>query len=366
MPHYFSPNPAVDETIQWLIANGCPALPIAPYQPPERYPMTLRQPKGGEQGPFCPVDRGGRPIPRFTGKNPSYLDGMGQPRLLPYRCYHHRLPTPEELRVWFAHPHTGVATLGGWNSTVWLDIDAKRFASINACEQVVSAYLEFIPELKRSVIERTQGGGWRIGVRCQRLPDFTRMAFLPQGGHIGELMGKDANIVLAPTQGTKGVYRSINRGEFLWVEAMAAISIYPFTPTPRPRRQTVRYQRRHRPTPSPLGYSFSFWLLASRKVQQLNLDAVPPGERSDAMTLVAREIFGWENWLSDHGMALKEDAELLCFQVGERLGLDSGRVARILDSTSGSRSVRDSTPSAYYAGGDAACHQRVQWLVIRR
>ncbi|MBI4783044.1 MAG: hypothetical protein HY785_17235 [Oscillatoriophycideae cyanobacterium NC_groundwater_1537_Pr4_S-0.65um_50_18] len=48
------------------------------------------------------------------------------PVLLDHKPYQQRLPTEDELKLCFTHPDTGIATMGGWNNTLWIDIDAKH------------------------------------------------------------------------------------------------------------------------------------------------------------------------------------------------------------------------------------------------
>jgi hypothetical protein len=85
-------------------------------------------------------DKQGNPIPAFTGKNPSYLDRSGKPHLVNHRQYQSQLPSDRELREWFANPLNGVGTLGGWNNTIWLDLDLKQFASKEECDRAFWEY----------------------------------------------------------------------------------------------------------------------------------------------------------------------------------------------------------------------------------
>jgi hypothetical protein len=79
--HEYSPNPEINETILWLMEEGLPALPVAPYQPASRYPRTF-YPRG-DRYPHCPLDKSGNPIPLFCGKNPSYsIFHLSKPQLL--------------------------------------------------------------------------------------------------------------------------------------------------------------------------------------------------------------------------------------------------------------------------------------------
>ncbi|HEY9630374.1 MAG TPA: bifunctional DNA primase/polymerase, partial [Coleofasciculaceae cyanobacterium] len=199
----FSRNPEVNETILWLREQGYPALPIAPLVP---------VPKGKKL--------------RFSGKNPSWLSRWGQPCLLDHKLYQERLPTDDELKQWFSHVDTGIATMGGWNSTLWIDIDAKRFNSVEECQRVFQDYLR--DTRLNTFTETTQSGGWRLGVKLKEMPEFSKFSFRPQGKLVGELIGSGMIAVLAPTIGTVGTYRSISRIPPVEIESLEQIGLYPY------------------------------------------------------------------------------------------------------------------------------------------
>ncbi len=114
---------SVRETITWLQKSGYPVLPVAPKQDPSKHPKRDRL------GNIEYENDGITPKALFTGKNPSYLDKSGTPRLIKHQEYHDKLPTNKELQEWFANPANGIGTLGGWRNTVWVDFDVKQFQS---------------------------------------------------------------------------------------------------------------------------------------------------------------------------------------------------------------------------------------------
>jgi hypothetical protein len=187
------------EVITWLIQKGLPPLPVAPAQDPYKYP--LKNKKGEIQYSKEP----GVPKGKFTGKNPSYLKN-GIPHLISHRDFQDKLPTEEQVKMWFADPSVGVGTLGGWNNIIWLDFDVKQFASQDECDAAAEFRIADIRSLSNQMpfTERTHSGGWRVGVQVKQEPNFTNFSLTPGGHHVGEALGKGRFTVLAPTIGTSG------------------------------------------------------------------------------------------------------------------------------------------------------------------
>lgn len=217
-------------TISWLSENGYPALPVAPAQDPYQYPR--RDPEGRIlTGPD------GLPLAAFTGKNPSFVDRRGVPHLVRHNQYQEQLPSKQTLDAWFANPINGIGVLGGWNGTVWLDFDAKRFSSSEACQLAVEHWLRS-HALEQTFIERTQSGGYRVAVKCQNFPSFTNFAMHRDGDLVGEALGHGRFAVLAPTRGIDNrVYTSISRAFPVEVESLESIGIYPASAQPQQKRQ---------------------------------------------------------------------------------------------------------------------------------
>lgn len=153
------------QTVTLLQSHSLPALPVAPAQDAREYPKVNKGEPKRSIWKHCPLDQDLQPTPLFTGKNPSYLDHAGKPHLVNHSKYQKQLPTPRELEAWFANPANGVGTLGGWDGTVWLDFDAKRFGSQSDCDRAVEALKEPRPELRQTWSERTHSGG--IGSRSK-------------------------------------------------------------------------------------------------------------------------------------------------------------------------------------------------------
>jgi len=228
----YSSNPEVQATIEALIKLGCPPIPVAPKQNPRDEWCHIRT-KTKEGYSYCPIDSNLNPIPRFKGKNPSYLDWKGSPRYVKHGEFQDRLPTESELKKFFRNPKTGVGTLGGHVGVSWLDFDAKCYPSQSDCDNDVARIISNIcshtgVQEDDLWIERTGSGGWRVAVKPLKLPTFTNFATAPDGEHVGEALYKGRFTVLAPTIHPNGnPYRRIGWGNPVEVESLEAIGIYP-------------------------------------------------------------------------------------------------------------------------------------------
>ncbi|MGG6265367.1 hypothetical protein ACQ4M3_24700 [Leptolyngbya sp. AN03gr2] len=342
----YSPNPGINDTIVWLLDHGYPPLPIAPYQDPYQYPKL-------------PIIPNTEPLPRFTGKNPSYLNFNGHPCLIKHQDFQHRLPSFRKVKQWFCDPRTGIATMGGWNNTVWLDFDVHRFQSIDDCWTILQAYLEFAPCLKSTFIEISQSQGWHLGVRCDPLPNFSNFAFQPKSFQVGELIGEGKIIVLAPTQGKTGQYQSIQCVMPIEIESLDSISIFARTQATQPTIALPNVSIST--TDQPIAIEHLICRRVRFLLQQLN--EIPVGQRSDVLCTISREAFGWENWLQNYPYRLAQSADTFCQSIGQQLGLDTARIQRILNSQSHSVSIRYSMPAIYRYLGKAGCDRQVQQAV---
>jgi|GEM_PF-1318895 len=237
-----APNSAVQQTIEALLALGCPPIPVAPKQDP-RQDWCYRVIKTKDGSKSCVVGKDFNPIPRFTGKNPSNLDIKGKPWICKHGKFQDRLPTPYELKRFFCNPNTGIGTLGGHGGIVWLDFDAKNYDSQESCDSDVESLISRY-SLQDSWIERTGSGGWRIAVKPKQKPDFTNFATSLDGKHIGEAISDGRFTVLAPTIHPNGnPYRRIGWGNPIEVESLEAIGIYP---SKDEVEQTERKQQREK------------------------------------------------------------------------------------------------------------------------
>ena len=73
----YSPIPGIEATIDWLLEQGYPPLPIVPQQCAYAYPKLVMGKV--DQGSYCPVNQRLEPLGPFSGKNPSYFQGQRPP-----------------------------------------------------------------------------------------------------------------------------------------------------------------------------------------------------------------------------------------------------------------------------------------------
>lgn len=198
------------EKLNWLLTQGLTILPVAPAQCPYQYPVTGKTKEGHSYCIVEMVEKKLTPKPLFTGKNPSYLNRDGKPKIISHGKYQKTNPTPDELKNWFASPLNGIGILHQ-QGEFSLDLDRKHFPTDAECENALETILEKEPSLNDGLIEQTQSGGYRIVFKSENQPDFTNFSLTPNGEHIGELLGKGRFAVLAPTIGVNGKeYTEIN------------------------------------------------------------------------------------------------------------------------------------------------------------
>ncbi|MGB3532139.1 MAG: bifunctional DNA primase/polymerase [Microcoleaceae cyanobacterium] len=297
----YAVNPHIQETIEALLDLGCPPLPVAPKQDPRKSwkqwsgrevyahhaQFLVQKPKGqtvivdgervtvsgeycrisktkiqGEDAPvrgdFVRLDENLNPIPRFTGKNPSFLDKDGIPRTLNHGEYQKRLPTDKELSQWFAaNPNNGIGTLGGHAGVDWIDFDAKNFPSQEDCDRAVQAVINKLPD--KTWVERTGSGGYRIAVRPRQKPNFTNFALSQSGDHVGEALYEGRFTVLAPSKHPNGNnYQRLEWGEPIEIESLESIGVYPAKDEIESQKRAVKREQKKREIPS-YGLSTSPW-----------------------------------------------------------------------------------------------------------
>lgn len=180
-----APLNSIQQTIAWLLALGRPPLPECP----------IEAAKVGKQA-----------------KAPCYFDGR---RVVPvaWKEWQTQQPIDEILKTWFAHPKTGIGTLGGWNGKHWLcwiDFDAKCFDSQEECDRQISEWEKAYPLLQDAPLFITPSGGYRFLVAFDQEPEFFKansaFSINPNGSnHHGELLCKNGgHTLLPPTIGVNG------------------------------------------------------------------------------------------------------------------------------------------------------------------
>jgi len=132
----YSPNPAVQQTIEALLRVGLAPIPVVPLQ---------------ENGGYTPIH----------GKIPSYFVNS-KAKLLAHQQLglHDRLPTEEELKLWFSDPRVGIGTFGSSDGlTCWVDFDVKHFNNSRPeCGLTVKKWREE-NSITDSWVDASGGGG---------------------------------------------------------------------------------------------------------------------------------------------------------------------------------------------------------------
>lgn len=368
-----SVQPTVQITIERLKSLGLPALPVAPAQDPykyyvvqvekevtnkkgetaiqDRFAKITKWEKGDpiewESGSFCPLEEY-KPIATFTGKNPSYLDNRGKPRIVAHGKYKENLPTDRETEIWFSNPLNGVGTLGGINGIYWLDPDKKQFDSQDHCDRWVKA----TGLLNSTWVEKSPNGGYHLAIRLQKSPGFTNF-YDSEDKQRGELIGVGRFVVLAPSNTVldRPFYQCLNYNKPIEIPDLEKIGI--FAPPSKRRKKAAVYKPK-----SSISFSIegaNLPTLISKNAQQI-LIGNGTGDRSNDLTTFGLEVYGWVNWLTANQLNYSGDAEQLFIEAGEALGLDSGKIGRILNSFD----QYNCLPACVNLGGDDAAWQKIK------
>lgn len=186
-------------------------------------------------------------------------------------------------------------------------------------------------------------------------PDFTNFALSAGGKHIGEALGVGRFTVLAPTIGPSGkAYTSINRTYLVEVESLEDIGIYSSgknKPLSAPLQQSQLNL-------SILPGSIPLHLLLNERARAILNGNNPIGDRSEALTILTSEAYGWENWARDNDISIQGSAEAVAKEAGNALGIDSDRIGRILKTIE----LNTCHPAAAYQGDESSCWRKVRRL----
>jgi hypothetical protein len=196
----------LEPVIKELLALDLPPIPVVPQQHSQGFKI-------------------------INGKAPSYFDN-GKPKLLPHKQWglHDRLPTPEELNLWFNDPRVGIGSFGSADGlTCWIDFDAKHFDSKKACRRAVAEWRER-NKIKDSWTDESGSGGYRVLVRFEEKPQFSKFSLTPGGKSVGEILGKDCFCVLAPSLHPTGHrYKRVKNGGAGKLQSPESAGLYPIT-----------------------------------------------------------------------------------------------------------------------------------------
>lgn len=342
----YSHNNEIQQTIELLLEQKLSPLPVAPAQDSQRYPAYDKTSR-------IKTDRQGNPVPAFDGKNPSYLDVKGIPHLIKHQKYHDRLPTPEELKLWFQNPNTGVGALGN-HEIRWLDLDRHKFSSQEECDRAFYGLLEKYPDLAQSWIEQTQGGGYRLLIKLRGLSNFTNFCLTPGGPHVGEILGHGKFAVLSPTIGPSGnPYQIIHRDKPVEVESLEAIGIF----STKAKKEKPKPQQEW----GIQSVAGSLYLcdLINDGAQEILGGASPTDDRSEALATFIQESYGWENFCTSRGIGYSGSTQELTHQAGEALEIESQRIGRILKTVDANNCH---TAAEFRSGNEVSCWKKIYRL----
>lgn len=346
------------DIVKKLIALGLSPLPVAPYQDPNdpkhkfhKYLCLTRKESDlwEYSEKFTPIlEADGRVKPKFTGKNPSYLQINGFPKTVVHKNYQGTLPTQVELAEWFGNPKNGIGCLGN-NRYRWLDLDRKHFDSQEDCDRALDTICA--PDTRSTGwLERTQSGGYRMLVDCGEGVDFTNFALTEGGDHVGELLGAGRFAVLAPSIGVSGnPYTNISYGDPI---PLSELNI--FTTSPKKVAAVIK------PSMPRIASSDAIELFSciTPAVQSIITGTPESDDRSADVTKAAKELYGWENWLNANQITFNGSADNLINDCGDVFGIDSDRIERIKKSINSASCL----PACVILSGDDAAIKHVKKL----
>ena len=343
-------KPEIKEVIDWLLAQGLSPLPVAPQQDSRKYPKINLG--NGKNYDHCPLDENLNPIPLYNGKNPSYLNKLGEPNLVNHSNYQNKQPSESIMKRWFQNENNGIGALGK-DDFCWFDLDTKCFESPAKFEAALNKIFDRCPELMNGVLEKTHSGGFRLGFGVKEPKSFTNFAVEIGGKHAGELLGAGRFAVLAPSRGPSGnFYINISRPEKLPIIEKIDF-VYPVGQVTT-EKKPVKPQNR-KPVNSS-GESLDLVDLLSPDAFAAYQGEDIRNDGSGSLVILIKDAKGWENWLSEKNIPFTGDSESLIYSGGSNLGLDDARCERIIKSVKNHESL---TPAAFFKGGDKAC-----WLKI--
>ncbi len=99
--------------------------------------------------------------------------------------------------------------------------------------------------------------------------------------------------------------------------------------------------------------------LGNKTSQEILTGTDTKGDRSDSLTTALHEWYGWQNWCHINDVKFTGTASELAHYAGEKLGIDSARIDRIVKSIGDPSSC---SPATQTRGGDEACWKKIHHL----
>lgn len=245
------------------------------------------------------------------GKAPAWINYKGKAIKVSWKRYQNQLPTQSDLRKWFERT-PGIGTLGGGPNAQghyigFIDLDRKEkaFPTPEAFESRLKRWLSDYPILKEAPQFRTPSGGYRVLLAFTEKPVWTAFSLDRGGARMGELLARNGgHTLLPPTVGVNGI-------PYRWEHFVTyppaliqpeEVGIYPtrqqHSLTPTSFRPALAY------TPGAIRLED----LISERAREILIGGAKSGDRSDALTLLASECYGWEEFCRRHSISYSDDS----------------------------------------------------------
>lgn len=330
---------ALREAACQLLRLGLSLQTVIPMVlPAAEYPLTRQHRSSGEWEIQCGQD--GRPRPAFVGKNPSLWLASGEPRLTSHRNSASETELLSRLAVamQLGKP-LGLAVIPS-SDVVVIDFDRKNYPSQADLDRDWMGMLDLYPDLTRTRIERTPGGGIHLYVRPADGMDSWRTAAgklhcnfttVAGGEHRGEVLAGTRVCVCAPTVSAAGSYELVNPDSaysLVEVSSLGAIGIYPFAKAASERAQAPRSSTGKRQQSAGAGALELAELIGSKARQVLEGGCPYRGgdraglDRSAQLTGFVREVFSWVNLLDEQGLPYSGSPDDLIQQAVAALAIE--------------------------------------------
>ncbi|WP_026735688.1 DUF3987 domain-containing protein [Fischerella sp. PCC 9605] len=337
----------IEKTVFWLLSLGLSPMPENPKE--------------------CLEQLGTK-----DGKQPCWKDYQGVVRSVSWKQWQGKQPPEGVLVKWFAYS-SGVGALLGWNGQHYItriDFDygpepEKLFKTEEQMLEAVNIWLENYPQIRNTLAMRSPSGGLGFFVALTKKNEWTAFTLDPESNlKCGEFLHSNGqHTLLPPTVGVNGKpYEWIQFADYPIVVdgSPEDIGLYPTARKYKKKESKVV-------TPRPAAKRIStkeltleeVVRLGNRKASKvLDGESVEVGDRSHALTLLASECKGWENWLKSKRIEYSGTTEELAEEAWGKFPDsedDPDKWERILGTISD-----DCVPTAYHEEGDSGC-----WKVIR-
>jgi hypothetical protein len=234
----------LEPVIKELLALGLSPIPVVPVQHNQGFKV-------------------------INGKSPSYFENS-KPKLLAHKQggLHDRLPSQAELETWFSDSRVGIGSFGSSDGlTCWIDFDAKHFESKKACRRAVAQWREQ-NGIKDSWTDESGSGGYRVLVRFEEKPRFSKFALTPGGKPVGEILGKNNFCVLAPSLHPTGRrYKRVKNGGAGKLQSPESAGLYPIA-TITPAQLLIGYKPNYKAAETNREWNESDWARSYLKALQ--------------------------------------------------------------------------------------------------